>query len=469
MNQSSLFKVIRDAWRIAISTPSLWFYALVASAVVWYNAWTGAFRGVWILTQFKDFGAQILTPYRENTLQTLLTRPIADQLMNPSTQPLVISITVILLALIIFVIITAQLYLLELIDSESGAVVFSKKRHLTHPIIHPALGSSFVTHLLFRFVGILIFMFTALPVALAATQNSDAMLILSIIVFFLLFLPVSMIIEAWKNMTIVNLVIERKSLHHALRKAWILVKSYWLIHLEIGVVLIAARFALMTLILLVAGVLAAPTMVGILIFVNSGMFIIASLIIFLLVMIVTIAVFLLIAIYTSFDQAMWMMMYKRMANENSLSRTLSFIELIVHHGMNGLSATHKLYKRGKNALSEDDNDNVEEARMIINDFITMLKKKTQASKPTIESIEKELRKYLKKGEKDLIPKLEKAMKDLEKKYIEYKPAIDKAVASGMKQVKKEMPKVKSMIGAGARKVLEMTGESTSKKSNKKKK
>lgn len=468
MNTSSLFRVIRDAWRIAIGTPSLWFYALVASAVVWYNAWTGAFRGVWILTQFKDFGDQLLTPYRENALQTLLTKPIADQLLNPATQPLVISVAVILLALFIFVVITAQLYLLELIDSESGAIVFNKKRHLKHPFLHPALATSLMTHILFRFVSILLFMITALPVALASAYNSTSMLILSVIVFFLLFLPLAMIVEAWKNLAIVDQVVDRESLHNSLRTAWLQVKSYWLIHLEIGVVLIAARFALMTLILLVAGVLAAPTMVGILIFINSGMYILASVIIFLLVVIVTTAIFLLVAIYTAFDQSMWVMMYKRMKAENPFTRTLSFIELLVEHGMKGLQAAYMLYQRGKNLLLLEAEDSTAEASKLINEFITMLKKKTKASKPMIESAEKELRKYIKKGQKDLVPKLKKAMKDLEKEYIKYKPQVEKAVASGIKQVKKEAPKVKHWIGAGARKVLEMTGE-TAKKKNKKKK
>lgn len=469
MNTSSLFRVIRDAWRIAIGTPSLWFYALVASAVVWYNAWTGAFRGVWILTQFKDFGDQLLTPYRENALQTILTQPLADQLLNTSTKPIVISIAAILIALFIFVVVTAQLYLLELIDSESGAAVFSKKRHLKHPIIHPALGSTLITHLLFRFVSILLFMVAALPVALAAANYSNALLILSIVIFFLLFLPLAMIVEAWKNLAIVDQVVDRQSLHKSLRTAWLQVKSYWLIHLEIGVVLIAARFALLTLILLVAGILAAPTAVGIMIFINSGMYIIASIIIFLLVVAVTTAIFLLVAIYTAFDQSMWLLMYKRMTTDNPLTRTLSALELIVEHGIIGLHHTHRLYKKGKNALAMESVDETENARKLINDFITMLKKKTQASKTTIESIEKELRKYVKKGEKNLIPKLEKAMKDLEKKYIEYKPQIDKAVASGIKQIKKETPKVKRWIGKGARKVLEMTGETTKKTSNKKRK
>jgi len=468
MNNSSLFRVIRESWRIAIGTPSLWFYALVASAVVWYNAWTGAFRGVWILTQFKDFGYQLLAPYRQNTLQTLLTQPLADQILNPATKPLVISITVLFLALVIFVVITAQLYLLELIDSESGAIIFLKKRHLKHPFIHPAFGSALITHLTFRFVGILLMMLTALPIALASAYNSQSMLILSIIVFFLLFLPLAMIIEAWKNQSIVAQVVDRQSLQKSMRSAWLLVKTYWLIHLEIGVVLIIARFALMTLVMLVAGVLAAPTMVGILIFINSGMYIVASIIIFLLVVVVTAAIFLLIAIYTAFDQSMWLIMYKKMAADNPLTRTLSFLELIVEHGMKGAKKTHKLYKRAQYSLSEEGQDNREEAAKLINNFITMLKKKTKASKPMIESAERELRRYARMGEKDILPKLERAMKSVEKKYIEYKPQIDKAVAKGMKEAKKDMPIVKSWIGRSARKLLEMTGESAKRKTHKKK-
>lgn len=311
--------LLRQAWTVTWRNKYLWFFGLFASLTAAGGSWEYK-----VLTQNLDknllsgsylhlSGLAVFGELLRNLGLGLINLFKYDFLTILNTLSLLI-ITVALVCFFIWLAVASQSALIDgvkkLFNPKKKIPAATIRGSLTdgHRHFWPVLGLNLLIKILLGFISFLI----TLPILFLTLTNAPA-LTAAYVVLFIIFIPLGTGLALMIKYAICYKVLDSLSFVASLEQGWRLFKKYWLISLEMAVILFIITLIVGGALLLILSALIMPLMMAGLIFKLSWLVVLATFIAIVLIIFIG-------SILTTFQIANWTGLFLRLKEGGILAK-----------------------------------------------------------------------------------------------------------------------------------------------------
>lgn len=417
MKNKTLQRIFGESWQVTIRNPHLWFYGLLASMLISQEIFKGGFKSFYIISQFDLFLEQVVSVYNKGFFTSFISAPLAQAFINQQIHFLAISFVLAIIVFILYLAVYSQIQLIYQIDRIAGSLNFAGKMKIFGPM-PPALWGMIGIHFIFRLLDIIIFVLASLPLIISLISGNVSSLILSAMVFFMIFIPGILILDIVKNYALVNKALTLRGFVDSIFYGWRLLRKNLLASFEAGALLVIIRLVLFSAIALIFAVVLIPSLTALMILISSGQLIAGSIFISLVIMVLSAVMLFTFSLYATYEHSVWVLLYKRLHITEPVSRLLGIVESFVEK-LGGLlghigSSVATLKNRGQIAAQKKIGEISPEIEVLIDRLITTAAAVNKMARPKIMAMRREVEEMARREGEKILPKITKALSELEK-------------------------------------------------------
>ena len=318
--------ILKKAFKIIKENKFLWVFGFFAAAMGGIGELDSAFSNYTDISNKTDSIFNLQTLYQGGVIWTMFDN-MQGFFTSYSWQAFIlVLITAVVFCIIIWLSIISQISLFD------AAYKLSKKRKTGYAEGYHIGNKKFSSVLLIN-VGFKILLY-ALFIVIASPLVSWFLLrdsvwggILFVILLFFIYIPISIIVSFIIKYTIAFIVIKGKKTWESVMLSWKLFKKYWLVNIEMALIILAIGIVVGFFILLVLGLVSVPfVLIGI-----SALFFGSSTGLTVAVIVGMIAWFVVISImgssFAAFQYTVWTLLFLDLINDRAESKLKRFIEI----------------------------------------------------------------------------------------------------------------------------------------------
>jgi hypothetical protein len=441
MRSITFRSILREAWSITFKNPWLWVLGFFAALTLNTGIFQSTVHNIYLLfIDDQPAVVRVANVFKENSLKNYLDISNVSLGISPTNDTLAFALVTGLILFFIYLIIVSEIALIRSAHrlSLGASPKLSKAyQHSSHDF-----WQVLTINILARLSQVTLFVVLSIPLYISLTLENVAAVIVTAILFFLLYIPLSLCL-GWTALYAINgSIIENLNFIESLAHGFRLLKNNIWLTVEIGLVLILVKVLTLLVTISIVGILFIPLSVLITSFFALNQTALFSLLLTLATIIV-LATFLLInAVFTTYYLTCWTLLYDSVSGRSIISKLTrvvhDFFSKIVptkHEQKSIMKMASVMPKRAIEAI-ENTMDN---ARPTLEKILDELAVTYREQKPTIMELKQQTAKALRKEAEKLEPTLERIKNNIEKKAVTNAPKVMAGLRSAAKTVKKEMP------------------------------
>jgi len=336
MNHPFYRQILKKAWQIAWENKILWFFGFFAIALLGNNrAYNLIFNNLDIITRkdlttyftFRLYKKIFTSPHQIINFFNNLGNFIVEKPLSFFLFALIILVIIALVLFLIWLMITSQISLIRNIDRiNKNKKIGFKESFKASKHFWSVLGLNFIVQIIIYFLFILFIYPTV-----AYTSFFSRTTTIFFLLFFLIFVPLSIIIAFLTIYTSSYIILKNQKVFEAINSAWHLFIRNWLPSLEMGLILflidLGVTLGLIILIILFSIPFILLSIIFYFLASKFGLILISILIIIFLVALIIFST----ALLSTFQYSAWTLLFLNLTEKNVPSKIVETISSLKNY------------------------------------------------------------------------------------------------------------------------------------------
>lgn len=464
-------QLLSRAWKVTVNNKFLWLLGVFAAASVNTGIYQGALSNISLILQTDNFLSGIRNLYSQGVVGQLVD-------IGNTQLPTLLSgglfwsvVFVIGMIFAIYVTIISQIAIIK----STPKLAEDKKTTLTDSFreAQSEFLPVLVITIISRLIYILVFILTSFPIYLFLVSQNLTALVLSTLVFFFIFIPISLLISFVSTYAINFAIFEKTTLLESFMRGWKLFKNNTLLSIEIGILLLIIKTAALLVTIIVAGIIFIPiaAIIAALFALQQGM--LFSILLVVVIFIGIFAYLLINGFFTALYLTAWTTLFRSLTANTLRSKLDRLLEsafaifvknpakLLTEIAEESNLTSRAIYKAAKRKYNE--------MRPTLEEIIAEIENRYESSKPKMQEASREISRILEQEKENLAPTVERITREVRKEVKKSTTKVKAGVKALGKQVAKKYPEVKRFATAVQEKYQEELAKELRKVAGKKKK